>query len=126
MHLSPAIPVLRIFSEEKAREFYVDVLGFAVDWEHRFADDFPLYLQVHRAELKIHLSEHHGDATPGSTIFVPVTGIEALRDEIHAKKYKYGKPGIEVMPWGKVLEATDPFGNRIRFCEFDGTHANDA
>ena len=30
------IPVLRIFSVEKARAFYVDYLGFAVDWEHRF------------------------------------------------------------------------------------------
>ncbi|MGE8488815.1 MAG: glyoxalase superfamily protein, partial [Paraburkholderia nemoris] len=27
MHLSPAIPIIRIFSEEKAREFYVDFLG---------------------------------------------------------------------------------------------------
>ena len=29
-------PILRIFDEAKAREFYVDFLGFKVDWEHRF------------------------------------------------------------------------------------------
>ncbi|HBO82442.1 MAG TPA: glyoxalase/bleomycin resistance/extradiol dioxygenase family protein, partial [Cupriavidus sp.] len=33
MVLSPAIPILRIFSVEKAREFYLDFLGFQVDWE---------------------------------------------------------------------------------------------
>lgn len=36
------IPILRIFSVEKAKEFYLDYLGFTLDWEHRFADDLPL------------------------------------------------------------------------------------
>ena len=30
------IPVLRIFSVDKAKEFYIDFLGFQIDWEHRF------------------------------------------------------------------------------------------
>jgi catechol 2,3-dioxygenase-like lactoylglutathione lyase family enzyme len=117
VHLARAIPIIRIFSEDKAREFYVDVLGFMVEWEHRFEDDFPLYLQVRRSELILHLSGHHGDATPGSAIFVPMQDIDAFRDELLAKNYRYGKPAIDALPWGKVLETTDPFGNRIRFCE---------
>jgi len=32
------VPILRIFSIEKANVFYVDYLGFTVDWEHRFED----------------------------------------------------------------------------------------
>jgi hypothetical protein len=36
--LRQAIPSLRIFSVEKAKEFYVDFLGFTWDWEHRFGD----------------------------------------------------------------------------------------
>ena len=43
------IPILRIFSVEKAKEFYVDYLGFSVDWEHHFEKDTPAYLQVPRA-----------------------------------------------------------------------------
>jgi catechol 2,3-dioxygenase-like lactoylglutathione lyase family enzyme len=117
LHFARAIPIIRIFSEQKAREFYVDFLGFSIDWEHRFEANFPLYLQVRRSELLLHLSEHHGDATPGSTIFVPVQGIDALHAELQSKDYKYGKPGVEALPWGKVLETVDPFGNRIRFCE---------
>lgn len=42
-------PIIRIFDEGKAREFYVDFLGFQLDWEHRFGDNFPLYMQVSRA-----------------------------------------------------------------------------
>lgn len=117
MHLAPPVPIIRIFSEEKAREFYVDFLGFNVDWEHRFGDNFPLYAQVRRSDLVLHLSEHHGDATPGSTIFVPVRDIDALHRELQAKHYKDAKPGVEALPWGKVLEVADPFGNRLRFCE---------
>jgi catechol 2,3-dioxygenase-like lactoylglutathione lyase family enzyme len=117
VHFERAVPIIRIFSEDKAREFYVGFLGFAVEWEHRFEENFPLYMQVRRSDLILHLSEHHGDATPGSAIFVPMRGVEAFRDELHGKQYKYGKPGIEELPWGKVLQTTDPFGNRIRFCE---------
>ncbi|CAH2906484.1 MAG: Glyoxalase family protein [uncultured Paraburkholderia sp.] len=117
MHLAPAVPSIRIFSEDKAREFYMDFLGFSVDWEHRFGDNLPLYAQVRRSDLVLHLSEHHGDATPGSTIFVPVRNIDALHRELQATNYNYARPGVEALPWGKVLEVADPFGNRIRFCE---------
>lgn len=36
MSLGNPIPILRIFDEAKAREFYVGFLGFTVDWKHRF------------------------------------------------------------------------------------------
>lgn len=112
-----AIPILRIFDEAKAREFYLDFLGFEVEFEHRFEADLPLYLGVARGSLHLHLSEHHGDSSPGSTVFVPMQGVEALRDELLAKRYGYGRPQIVDQGWGRVLEVYDPFGNRIRFCE---------
>lgn len=117
MHISSAIPVIRIFSESKAKEFYLDFLGFALEWEHRFEENFPLYAQIRRGDLVIHLSEHHGDATPGSTMFVAMREIDALQRELLAKNYAYAKPGVEDLPWGRSMEIADPFGNRIRFCE---------
>lgn len=110
-------PILRIFDETKAREFYVDFLGLSVDWEHRFEDNYPLYMQVSRAGLVLHLSGHHGDATPGSNVFVNTVNIEAYQRELAAKAYTFMKPGVEKLPWGLQMEVTDPFGNRIRFCE---------
>lgn len=117
MQFMAPIPLLRIFSEAKAREFYIEFLGFEVDWEHRFEASFPLYLQVRRGKLVIHLTEHHGDATPGSTIFAPVTEIAELSAELAAKNYRYSRPPLHDTGWGQVLEVADPFGNRIRFCE---------
>ena len=113
-----AIPIFRIFDVAKAREFYVGFLGFQVDWEHRFDETAPLYMQVSRDGLLLHLSEHHGDACPGSTAVVQTTGLEAYHREITAKGYRLMRPGIEVAPWNaRVMEVIDPFGNRLRFNE---------
>ena len=110
-------PVLRIFDEDKAKEFYVDFLGFTLDWEHRFGEDFPLYAQVSRAGLTLHLSGHHGDGTPGSGVFVRMQGGRDFQAELIAKNYRHMKPGLEEAPWGLVTSVTDPFNNRIHFCE---------
>ena len=112
------IPIFRMFDIEKAKEFYVDYLGFTVDWEHHFEENTPAYMQVSRAGLTLHLSEHHGDACPGSTVFVWMTGIVELHREITSKGYKYLRPGIETTFYdSKAVEVIDPFGNRIRFNE---------
>lgn len=111
------IPILRMFDETKAREFYIGFLGFSVEFEHRFEADLPLYMGIQRSGLQIHLSEHHGDASPGSTVFVPMRNIELLRNELLAKQYGYGRPDIVQQGWGQILEIHDPFGNRIRFCQ---------
>ncbi|AIN58246.1 MULTISPECIES: glyoxalase superfamily protein [Pseudomonas] len=117
MQFAPAIPILRIFSVDKAREFYLDFLGFQLDWEHRFAPDLPLYMQIHRDGLILHLSEHHGDATPGSAVFARVEDLKALECELLAKRYGYARPQAEAVDWGLEMQVADPFGNRLRFCQ---------
>lgn len=110
-----AIPILRIFDEAKARAFYCEFLGFAVEFEHRFEARLPLHMGLSRAGVKFHLTEHHGDACPGSTVFVPMHGIQAFYRELIGKHHGFGRPGIEQDPEGDVMEVRDPFGNRIRF-----------
>ena len=96
-------------------------LGFKVDWEHRFEAGLPLYCQVSRAGCTLHLSEHHGDATPGSASRINVQGLDDFHAELAAKPYKYARPAIQQQPWGRDMSITDPFGNRIIFCEPSGT-----
>ena len=112
------IPILRSFDEAKAREFYVGFLGFAVDWEHRFEAGMPLYMQVSRDGILLHISEHHGDGSPGIRVRINCTGVRELHAELNAKRYKNNRPGLEAMDWG-WLEVTvnDPFHNRLTFCE---------
>jgi len=112
------IPILRIFDVTKAREFYVDYLGFTVDWEHRFEPDLPLYMQISSNGVRIHLSEHHGDCTPGSAIRIETLGIRDYHRQLQEKRYPYARPGLERQPWrSDEICVTDPFGNRIIFYE---------
>lgn len=117
IHFSKTIPILRIFDERKAREFYLEFLSFGIEFEHRFAPDLPLYMGISRDGLQLHLSEHHGDASPGATIFIPMHNIALFRNELHRKQYGYGRPEIVKQDWGDVMEVYDPFGNRLRFCQ---------
>lgn len=115
-----AVPIVRIFDVPKAHEFYLGFLGFSVDWEHRYGEQFPLYTQISRGGLRLHLSEHSGDATPGGNMVVYMTGIRAFHAELSGKNYRYMKPGLE--DEGTRLEVTviDPFNNRMRFMEVKG------
>ncbi|MEO8522470.1 MAG: SAM-dependent methyltransferase [Acidobacteriota bacterium] len=118
MKLSQPVPILRILDEAKAREFYVEFLGFAIDWEHRFAADLPLYLQVSRDGCVIHLSEHYGDCNSGGAIRIETGDVAGLHRELSQKRYKFARPGIESTPWQtREMCLTDPFGNRLIFFE---------
>ncbi|MBL8583641.1 MAG: VOC family protein [Rhizobiaceae bacterium] len=112
------IPILRSFDEAKAKAFYVGWLGFSVDFEHRFEPGMPLYMQLSRGALTLHVSEHHGDATPGSSVFVWMTGLRDFHAEIMARPYPNMRPGIEEMPWDAwCVTVLDPFGNSLKFNE---------
>ena len=116
MSFGNTIPILRIFDEAKAREFYVHFLGFTVDWEHRFEPGLPLYMQVSKDHCVIHLSEHHGDACPGGAMRIETDELDRFHGELTAKQYKYARPGVEEKPWGtRELSVMDPFGNRLTF-----------
>ena len=109
-------PILRIFDEAKAREFYVDFLGFKVDWEHRFEVGMPLYMQISKGACFIHLSEHHGDCSPGAAMRIETDELETFHRQLVAKECKHARPEIEVMPWGsRDMSVRDPFGNRLTF-----------
>lgn len=112
-----AVPIVRIFDLGKAEEFYFGFLGFSRDWEHRYGENFPLYMQISRAGLRLHLSEHSGDATPGSNMCVYMKGIRAFHAELTAKNYRFMKPGLEREDDRWEVTVTDPFNNRIRFME---------
>ncbi len=111
-------PILRILDIGKADEFYLGFLDFKVDWDHRFDENAPLYRQVSRGDLILHLSEHHGDGVPGARLRVEMLGLEAFQAELAQKRYRYMRPGLERTPWGTLETGVlDPFGNQIRFYE---------
>ncbi len=109
-------PIFRIFDEQKAKEYYMEFLGFQLDWEHHFEENFPLYMQISKDQLILHLSEHYGDCSPGSAIRISIPNLDAFHETLLAKQYKYSRPGIEHTPWDtREMNLTDPFGNRLVF-----------
>ena len=117
-YLSTSTPILRIFDIGKAHEFYVGFLGFEVQWEHRFSDNAPLYIEISRDGCVLHLSEHYGDASPGSAVRIRIEDIADLHRELLAKNYRFAKPGLGETPWKtREICVTDPFGNRLNFFE---------
>ena len=121
MNLSKPIPILRSFDETKAREFYVEFLEFNVDWEHRFGADFPLYMQISKGDCILHISEHHGDCSPGSALRIEVDDLDGYHQLLRAKRYKNARPSICEQPWGRDMSIADPFGNRLVFSHLKDT-----
>lgn len=116
MGFGKTTPILRIFDEAKAREFYVDFLGFSVDFEHRFEEGLPLYMQVSKDDCVIHLSEHHGDCSPGAALRIETSELESFQSELAERHYRYARPEIHETPWGSLdMDVSDPFGNRLTF-----------
>lgn len=118
MKLSQPIPILRILDQAKAREFYVNFLGFTIDWEYRFETNGPLYMQVSRAGCVFHLSEHQTDAPPGGALRIETDEVTAYNSELLQKQDKYAAPGVEETQWRtREMTIRDPFGNRLVFWE---------
>lgn len=115
--LGAAVPVLRVLDVATAYAFYVDVLGCLVDWEHRFAPGLPVYAQVTRDDLRLHLSEHPGDGAFGAVLRVPVADVAALAAQVAERTGGRQRPGVDHdAPGGPTADVLDPFGNRLRLC----------
>ncbi len=116
--LQYTVPILRVFSKEKTWEFYIDYLGFSFDWAERMDSDGPIYAQISRNDVALHLSGHHEDGAPGSAVLIRMRGLEDLHKELQKKKYPFLNPQIVDTPWNaRVMELIDPFNNHIRFSE---------
>jgi len=75
-------------------------------------------MQVSRNGIVLHLSEHHGDCTPGSKAYITIDDALAYHKEICAKNYKYNKPGIKKAPWNApYFEVVDPLSNKLLITE---------
>ncbi|HUW02229.1 MAG TPA: glyoxalase superfamily protein [Acidimicrobiales bacterium] len=99
------VPIFRVTDAAETARWY-ERWGFEVVGEHRFGPDFPLYLFLERNGVQLHLSEHVGDATPGTLVYFWVDDVDEVARIFDA--------GIVDQPWAREIEVTDPDGNRLR------------
>lgn len=113
------IPQLRMTDAARSLQFYVDGLGFAVDWEHRFEPGYPLFAQLSRdsgaGKQLIFLTQHCGDCEAGGAVYFIVPDARATLAAFAARGIWPTNP-LEATPWGSwEFLLTDPDGNRLRF-----------
>ncbi|MEE9416204.1 MAG: VOC family protein [Acidimicrobiales bacterium] len=99
------IPIFRVADAAETAKWYRR-LGFEVVGEHRFEPGLPLYMFLDRDGVQLHLSEHTGDARPGTLVYFWVDDVAAVAVEFGAE--------IHDQPWGREIKLTDPDGNRLR------------
>jgi len=103
-----AVPILRVRDLSSAVDYYVNKLGFKLDWQQP-----GLFASITRDRCALMLSE--GDqGNPGSWVWVGVGDAAALFEEMR------GKGAIVQMPltnfsWALEMHIEDPDGNVIRF-----------
>ena len=115
MQPQTVIPQLRITSAPRSLEFYVNGLGFAVDWQHQFEPGFPLFMQLTRMSQTIFLTEHTGDCVVGGAVYFLVPDVDRCFAEFSSRGVSLTAPPADT-PWGtREMVATDPDGSRLRF-----------
>jgi hypothetical protein len=92
--------------------FYVEGLGFQVDWEHRFEAGFPGFAQVSRDGLAFFLTEHKGDCPVGGLVHLYVPDVDGWFEECQRKDIRVHQPPNESLP-GMVV---DPDRNKLHIC----------
>nr|WP_308788879.1 glyoxalase superfamily protein [Streptomyces pacificus] len=100
-----AVPVLRVADAAAAVSWY-ERLGFAKQGEHRSEPGLPAFTEIARGPVKLFLSEHTGDAGPGTLVYLRVGDVDAVAGEFGAS--------VTTAPRAREVELRDPDGNRLR------------
>ena len=109
------ISQLRIIRAADSLPFYVQGLGFTVDWQHQFEPGFPFFLQLTREGQTIFLTEHAGDGEVGGVVYFIVPDVDECFRLFSAGEIKPTEPPQDT-PWSsREMLVTDLDGNRLRF-----------
>ena len=99
-------PILRVESLSASLDYYIQKLGFKIDWRG------PFFASVSRGRCHIFLSE--GDqGNPGTWVWIGVDDADALCNEYRAKGAKIRHPPTNYS-WAYEMQVEDLDGNVLR------------
>ena len=105
-----AVPVS---DADRAKAFYADQVGFAVDHDHAVKEGLRfIQLTPPGSGCSIAIGEGVTEMEPGS-----LEGLQLVVDDIEAARNELAGRGVEVseiqdFPWGRFVFFSDPDGNR--------------
>ena len=115
MSTQTVIPQLRMTDAARTQAFYVDQLGFSIDWQHQFEPGLPLFLQLTREGQTLFLTGHAGDCEPGGAVYFWVPDADATYATFIAKGVKPAKPIHDTDYGVREFLLVDPDHNKLRF-----------
>lgn len=99
-------PVLRVASLEASLRYYVDALGFTVEWQ------YPRFACAGRDRCHVFLCE--GDqGHPGAWVWIGVHDVELLHDEYRRRGARIRNPPSNYR-WAYEMQVEDLDGNVLR------------
>jgi catechol 2,3-dioxygenase-like lactoylglutathione lyase family enzyme len=104
---------------DRARDFYADKVGFAVDIDHRISDDLRLVqLTPPGSASSIHLGKGTVDMEPGSIdgVFLVVRDVRVARDQLVERGVEVGE--LQVFDDGSYRPAREGEGLDYVGCVF--------
>ena len=114
--MNAIVPTLRIRDWEAAKKFYVEGLGFQIDFEYRHEPGFPVFSQISRDGMRMYLTEHEGDCDGPGLVYLYVPNVDAWQAELLSRGV-LADAAPQDQPWGnRELQLSDPDGNRLRLC----------
>ena len=109
------VPALRITDYARSKAFYVNGLGFTVEWEHRFEPHFPVFMSIVRDGMQIYLTEHTGDCQVGGLVHFSVSDVDSYYSEFLTRKIAVQEPPNEDLEGLRCMTVVDPDSNQLRF-----------
>jgi catechol 2,3-dioxygenase-like lactoylglutathione lyase family enzyme len=100
---------------DRSRKFYIDGLGFTIDWEHRFEPHLPVFAQLTRNGLSLFLSGHRGDCQVGGAAYFFVPDVDAWYQDFTIRGVRPEAPPQVTDYHVREMTVIDPDGNRLRF-----------
>ena len=97
---------------DRAKEFYVDRVGFNADHDHQVTDELRfVQLTPPGSACSIALTSGAHQMAPGS-----LEGLQMVVDDAEASRQELAERGVEVsdvqdFPWGRFVFFRDPDGN---------------
>jgi catechol 2,3-dioxygenase-like lactoylglutathione lyase family enzyme len=103
-------PILRVNNLAASIRFYVDVLGFEVNWGGEIESTFASISRDGRTIMLAQGEQGH----PGTWLWIGVEDIEPLFANLVAKEVKIVEKPTNY-PWAYEMKIEDPDGHIVRF-----------
>jgi predicted enzyme related to lactoylglutathione lyase len=113
MEMKLELITIPVSDVDRAKDFYVDQLGFVAEHDHQVSDEMRfVQLTPPGSACSIALGSGIIDTAPGSVagLQLVIADADAAHDELAARGVAV--PGVEEFPWGRFVFLSDPDGNR--------------